>query len=102
VANYRSQSAVRRIARRAKRSPGSASVAATLAAGSGTAYVMQQLLADADLRELDIRLSNHELTGQAKLVAAAACARPPCGRSRGTGKEERVNGPGRAREAAAR
>jgi hypothetical protein len=37
--------------------------------GSGTAYLMQQLLADADLRELDIRLSNHELTGQAKLVA---------------------------------
>jgi transposase-like protein len=27
---------------------------------------------------------------------------PPCGRSRGTGKKERVNGPGRAREAAAR
>src|SRR4029077_13284048 len=37
--------------------------------GSGTAYLMQQLFADADLRELDIRLSNHELTEQAKLVA---------------------------------
>jgi TRAP-type uncharacterized transport system substrate-binding protein len=36
---------------------------------SGTAYLMQQLFADADLRELDIRLSNHELTEQAKLVA---------------------------------
>ena len=37
--------------------------------GSGTAYLMQQLLADADLRELDIRLSQHELTEQTKLVA---------------------------------
>jgi uncharacterized protein len=37
--------------------------------GSGTANLMQQLFADADLRELDIRLSNHELTEQAKLVA---------------------------------
>ena len=37
--------------------------------GSGTAYLMQQLLADTDLRELDIHLSHHELTEQAKLVA---------------------------------
>ncbi|MGA7487945.1 MAG: TAXI family TRAP transporter solute-binding subunit [Xanthobacteraceae bacterium] len=37
--------------------------------GSGTAYLMQQLFADADLRELDIRLSNHDLPEQAKLVA---------------------------------
>src|SRR5262245_19269711 len=37
--------------------------------GSGTAYLVQQLLADTDLRELDIRLSNHELPEQAKLVA---------------------------------
>jgi len=37
--------------------------------GSGTAYLVQQLLADTDLRELDIRLSNHELSEQARLVA---------------------------------
>ena len=37
--------------------------------GSGTAYLMQQLLEDTDLRELDIHLSHHELTEQAKLVA---------------------------------
>ena len=37
--------------------------------GSGTANLMQQLFADADLRELDIRLSHHELPEQAKLVA---------------------------------
>src|SRR5215831_4678619 len=37
--------------------------------GSGTAYLVQQLLADADLRELDIHLSNHELSDQARLVA---------------------------------
>ena len=37
--------------------------------GSGTAYLVQQLLADTDLRELDISLSNHELPEQAKLVA---------------------------------
>jgi TRAP-type uncharacterized transport system substrate-binding protein len=37
--------------------------------GSGTAYLVQQLLADTDLRELDIRLSHHELPEQARLVA---------------------------------
>jgi hypothetical protein len=37
--------------------------------GSGTAYLMRQLFADADLRALDIRLSNHELPEQARLVA---------------------------------
>jgi TRAP-type uncharacterized transport system substrate-binding protein len=37
--------------------------------GSGTAHLMQQLLEDTDLRELDIHLSHHELTEQAKLVA---------------------------------
>ena len=37
--------------------------------GSGTAYLMQQLLADTDLWELDIRLSHHELPEQARLVA---------------------------------
>jgi TRAP-type uncharacterized transport system substrate-binding protein len=37
--------------------------------GSGTAYLMRQLLSDTDLRDLDIRLSNHELTEQARLVA---------------------------------
>lgn len=37
--------------------------------GSGTAYLMQQLLEDTDLRELDIHLFHHELTEQAKLVA---------------------------------
>jgi len=37
--------------------------------GSGTAYLVQQLLADTDLRELDIHLSHHELPEQAKLVA---------------------------------
>src|SRR5215510_15369010 len=37
--------------------------------GSGTAFLVQQLLADTDLRELDIHLSYHELSEQAKLVA---------------------------------
>src|SRR5262249_60444829 len=37
--------------------------------GSGTAYLMQLLLADKDLQELDIHLSNHELSEQARLVA---------------------------------
>jgi uncharacterized protein len=37
--------------------------------GSGTAFLVQQLLADTDLRELDIHLSHHELPEQAKLVA---------------------------------
>jgi hypothetical protein len=37
--------------------------------GSGTAYLMKQLFADADLRGLDVRLSHHELSEQAKLVA---------------------------------
>src|SRR5262249_20431143 len=37
--------------------------------GSGTAYLMQQLLADTDLREMDIDLSHHELSEQARLVA---------------------------------
>ena len=37
--------------------------------GSGTAYLMQQLFADADLRSLDLRLSHHGLPEQAKLVA---------------------------------
>jgi TRAP-type uncharacterized transport system substrate-binding protein len=37
--------------------------------GSGTAYLVQQLLADIDLREMDIHLSHHELPEQAKLVA---------------------------------
>jgi hypothetical protein len=37
--------------------------------GSGTAYLMQQLFADADLRSLDVHLSNHGLPEQAKLVA---------------------------------
>jgi TRAP-type uncharacterized transport system substrate-binding protein len=33
--------------------------------GSGTAYLMKQLFADADLRRLDVRLSHHELSEQA-------------------------------------
>src|SRR5260370_279009 len=37
--------------------------------GSGTAHLMKQLFADADLRSLDVRLSNHELSEQARLVA---------------------------------
>jgi TRAP-type uncharacterized transport system substrate-binding protein len=37
--------------------------------GSGTAYLMKQLFADADLRGLDVRLSHHELSEQARLVA---------------------------------
>ena len=38
-------------------------------AGSGTAHLMQQLFADRDLRDLDIKLSPHALTEQAELVA---------------------------------
>ena len=34
--------------------------------GSGTAQLMKQLFADADLRKLDVRLSNHELPEQAQ------------------------------------
>jgi TRAP-type uncharacterized transport system substrate-binding protein len=37
--------------------------------GSGTAHLMQQLFADADLRDLDVHLSHHELSEQAQLVA---------------------------------
>src|SRR5215475_4714502 len=37
--------------------------------GSGTAYLMRQLFEDPDLRELGVRLSNHELPEQARLVA---------------------------------
>jgi hypothetical protein len=37
--------------------------------GSGTAYLMRKLFEDADLRELDAHLSNHELQDQAQLVA---------------------------------
>ena len=37
--------------------------------GSGTAYLMKQLFADADLQGLDVRLSHHELSEQARLVA---------------------------------
>ena len=37
--------------------------------GSGTAYLMRQLFEDSDLRELDVRLSHHELPEQAQLVA---------------------------------
>src|SRR5215475_6577379 len=37
--------------------------------GSGTAYLMHQLFEDPDLRELGIRLSHHELSEQATLVA---------------------------------
>src|SRR5262249_39774999 len=36
--------------------------------GSGTAHLMQQLFEDADLRQLDVRFSNHELAEQAELV----------------------------------
>src|SRR3954454_17064870 len=37
--------------------------------GSGTAHLMRQLFADADLRALDVRLSSHDLREQADLVA---------------------------------
>jgi TRAP-type uncharacterized transport system substrate-binding protein len=37
--------------------------------GSGTAHLMHQLFEDPDLRELDVRLSNHDLLEQAQLVA---------------------------------
>jgi TRAP-type uncharacterized transport system substrate-binding protein len=37
--------------------------------GSGTTYLMRQLFKDADLRELNAHLSNHELQDQAQLVA---------------------------------
>ena len=37
--------------------------------GSGTEHLMRELFADRDLRDLDIRLSHHELQEQAGLVA---------------------------------
>jgi uncharacterized protein len=37
--------------------------------GSGTAFLMHQLFQDPDLRQLDVRLSYHELPEQARLVA---------------------------------
>src|SRR5215475_11604541 len=37
--------------------------------GSGTAYLMQQLFEDSDLRGLDVHLSHHGLLEQAELVA---------------------------------
>jgi len=37
--------------------------------GSGTAYLMQQLFGGADLQELGMRLSTHDLTEQAQLVS---------------------------------
>jgi TRAP transporter TAXI family solute receptor len=37
--------------------------------GSGTAYLMRQLFDDQDLRDLEVRLSNHELAEQTELVA---------------------------------
>src|SRR5215831_17658063 len=37
--------------------------------GSGTAYLMHQLFQDSDLRQLDIKLSYHELAEQTQLVA---------------------------------
>jgi uncharacterized protein len=37
--------------------------------GSGTAYLMRQLFRDHDLRDLDVRLSHHELMGQIDGVA---------------------------------
>jgi TRAP-type uncharacterized transport system substrate-binding protein len=37
--------------------------------GSGTAYLMQQLFSESDLRELDVNLSYHDLDEQARLVA---------------------------------
>jgi TRAP-type uncharacterized transport system substrate-binding protein len=37
--------------------------------GSGTAYLMRQLFADADLRDMDIHLLHHGLPEQAQLVA---------------------------------
>ena len=36
--------------------------------GSGTAYLMRQLLANSDLKSLDLRPSNHGLEAQAELV----------------------------------
>ena len=36
--------------------------------GSGTAYLMQQLLQNSDLRGLDLKPSNHDLEAQAQLV----------------------------------
>ena len=36
--------------------------------GSGTAYLMQQLLENSDLRGLDLKPSNHDLEAQAELV----------------------------------
>src|SRR5262249_39530498 len=36
--------------------------------GSGTAHLLRQLFEDPDLRGLDVRLSNHELAEQARLV----------------------------------
>ena len=37
--------------------------------GSGTSYLMRQLFEDRDLRELNVRLSQHELAEQIELVA---------------------------------
>jgi TRAP-type uncharacterized transport system substrate-binding protein len=37
--------------------------------GSGTAYLMRQLFEDRDLRDLGVRLSEHDLEDQARLVA---------------------------------
>jgi TRAP-type uncharacterized transport system substrate-binding protein len=37
--------------------------------GSGSAYLMRQLFEGPDLRELDVHLSNHQLTEQARRVA---------------------------------
>jgi TRAP transporter TAXI family solute receptor len=37
--------------------------------GSGTAYLMHQLFQDTDLRQLDVRVSYHELSEQAQLVS---------------------------------
>jgi TRAP-type uncharacterized transport system substrate-binding protein len=37
--------------------------------GSGTAYLMHQLFQDTDLRQLDIKLSYHDLAEQTRLVA---------------------------------
>ena len=37
--------------------------------GSGTAYLVEQLFAGPDLQALGVRLSNHELTEQARLVS---------------------------------
>ena len=38
--------------------------------GSGTAFLMQHLLENTDLGDLDLKLSNHDLTEQAELVHA--------------------------------